>query len=357
VYITSGYERYNVPYTAYHNVYITSGYERYNVPYTAYHNVWVKSGYRVYGKTWVKSGYESYRNVWIQKRWGWGWPNIGVRYWGCQQVSQNVHFHVSYYRCWTYGGWHNTSHWNYWNYWRNTSHWDNNVPYTAYHNVWVNTSHWNYHVPYTAYHNVWVNTSHWNYHVPYTAYHNVWVISGHSKTVSYTAHNNVWVNTSHWKTINTTIPAHTATAVGRLVGVQPGIQDTTQGQYYNETYYGSMCATSTTPLMSPSNPAFPNYSGQVWEYTTFFESNNICTFNPTFIQGNNVQAWLLANNQARLTFTPEYSFDINGATQIIGGQTLYGPSWSLNSISSSTCSIINQYTYCPGQPRVKTPTG
>jgi len=338
-----------VSYTAYHNVPYTA---YHNVPYTAYHTV----AYTAYRQVWVSSGYwQPYKACWAAT---WSWVYVG-------RAPNYTLYRGHYYFNGTY---HNVYRWeetrapgcSFYHRWINTSHYVSQA-YTAYHYNVPYTA-WHYNVPYTA----------WHYNVPYTAYRTVAYTAYNTvaytayetvaytayKTVAYTAYNTVaytaykQVPYTAYKTVS-----YTATATGTLVGIQPGIQDTTQGQYYNETYSGPMCETSTTPLISPSSSAFPDYSGQVWKYTSFFESNNVCTFDPTFIQGNNVQSWLLANNQARLTFTPEYSFDINGATQIVGGQTLYGPSWSLDSISSSTCSIINQYTYCPGQPPVKTPTG
>jgi hypothetical protein len=186
------------------------------------------------------------------------------------------------------------------------------------------------------------------------------------------------VDTSHWASkVITTTTTTSETGIGianeHLIGVQPAIQDVTTGTFWHQEWYGEFCYGGTTPLISPESPLFPNYSGQLWKYTAFFGSKHICTFNPTYVQNNNVQTWWMAKNQARMVLTPQYSITlhwtqtttVNGQvtssapqtkTENVNGPTWYGPTWPIDAVTAVTCSIQNGISYCPGQPPVRIPT-
>ncbi|MHB1731865.1 MAG: beta strand repeat-containing protein [Ferrimicrobium acidiphilum] len=207
-------------------------------------------------------------------------------------------------------------------------------------------------------HGQWV-LGHWDTY-QYTAVGHYWVSTGSGngywQKYYYTATNTSWVPTQY-------ISAGSGTSAGtpisgHLAGVQPAIQDVSANSpYYGQTYDGPFCSGGTTPLISPSSASFPDYSGQPWKYTSFFAGQNICSFDPTSIPNNNIQAWKLNNDKARIILTPVYQFTVNGQIRYYDGTPYNGPVWALDNISSVTCAVQNSSTYCPGvQNPVTVPT-
>jgi hypothetical protein len=160
----------------------------------------------------------------------------------------------------------------------------------------------------------------------------------------------------------------------QLEGVLPGIEDVTPGSPYDGQEYwagdaatdGGFCDGGTTPLISPSNPDFPDYSGDLAEYTPYFESLHICTFNPTFIQGNNVQLWQLNGDHAALLLRAEYrvtvsytlTTTVNGKvtsqvpetqTQDVWSPVYRGPTWPIYAVTGVSCTVNNGMEFCPGR--------
>ena len=352
--------------------YVISGFNQ-SYQYQATGRYWVNSGYWATGSRWVNSGYNQSYGYWQDtSHWKTNryWVTSGYEhywtYWWYRESQYNAqdpagegcawagtsNGHWTWHCHRTYHQWINTSHWSYYSYWVNSGYWATTTR-------WINTSHWQSY-------SYWQNTSHW-------------------QSYQYTATGTRWINTSHWQSYQYTVPvvttvADTGISIAKetLVGVQPIIQDTTPGTYYGQEWYGTFCYGGQTPLIPPAfpngqtNPAFPNFSGQLWKYTYFFEQQHICTFNPTYVANNNVQSWWVAGNMARMVLIPEYSITatytqtttVNGTvtsivpktvTETVNGPTFYGPPWKLYAISSISCAVQNGLSYCPGQPPVRVP--
>jgi hypothetical protein len=200
---------------------------------------------------------------------------------------------------------------------------------------------------------------------PRCYYPHRWITSGHYQTTtSYTPL--VTYKTIMVPTVTTVSAQGLHISSAQLEGVLPGIQDVTPGSPYDGQEYwagdaatdGGFCDGGTTPLISPSNPDFPDYSGDLSAYTAYFESKNICTFNPTLIQGNNVQTWQLNGDHAALLLRAKYQVTVsytltttvNGkvTSQVPQTQTQYvwspvyrGPTWPIYAVTGVSCTVNN----------------
>jgi hypothetical protein len=207
---------------------------------------------------------------------------------------------------------------------------------------------------------------------PRCYYPHRWITSGHYQTTtSYTPL--VTYKTIMVPTVTTVSAQGLHISSAQLEGVLPGIQDVTPGSPYDGQEYwagdaatdGGFCDGGTTPLISPSNPDFPDYSGDLSAYTAYFESKNISTFNPTLIQGNNVQTWQLNGDHAALLLRAKYQVTVsytltttvNGKvtsqvpqtqTQDVWSPVYTGPTWPIYAVTGVSCTVNNGMEYCPG---------
>ena len=312
---------------------------------------WVNSGYWATGWYWANTGYWATGWYWANTGYwatGWYWANTGYWATGWNYVRSG-YWHTYWFRncyaagpyrvpvCNWYWGrtWVNTSHWQSYNYWVNTSHWQS-------YNYWVNTSHWQSY-------NYWVNTSHWQ---PYT--YNVNQIVGY--------------RTIQVPVVTTVAQSNINVSNESLLGVWTEVQNTSNGQ----RIYGEFCNTPTTPLIPPTSPNFPNYSGSPWDYSNFFGSQGICYINASAEDSGLFDSWAVAQQSVQLIITPGWratvTFNqvttVNGVvtssspvtqTQTITGPAITGPVIPTRYLVGVACAVQNGRSYCPNGPAGGTP--
>ncbi len=131
----------------------------------------------------------------------------------------------------------------------------------------------------------------------------------------------------------------------------------------------------TTVWSTPPNPAFPNYSGDPFEYTSFFDSLGICNANPNDMPTNTFTQWAYAGQSAQFVLTPNWtaSASYTQVTTVASGGTAtssYTPGTTSSSvpetqaftingtpydgavmaikyITAEVCAVQNGQTYCP----------
>ena len=287
--------------------------------------------------------------------------------WGCRWEYTSVQWKARFYSCWYDAGWSpgyytDGRKWISSGYWATSQRWVTSG-YDATGQRWINTSHEvtsGYWQPYSYY----VNTSHW-------ATGQRWVTSGYWQP--HTTYSQVTTLVPVWVPTVTTVSAQGLTVTNStLIGVQPAIQDTTLGTYWHQEWYGNFCYGGETPLVNPSSPQFPNYSGSLWNYTFFFESQHICTFNPSYVPNNDTQSWQIAQNMARMLLIPKWSVtvhytqttSVNGVvtssvpqtvTETVNGPTFNGPPWTIAAYTGVSCPETNGIAYCPGRAPIAVP--
>jgi hypothetical protein len=346
--------------------------------YWATGQYWVSSGYWATGQYWVNSGYWQLHTWWAETgywatgqtwvatgHWAWGETTIYGGYYSCgnnyvggyggQWGSGGSYINVCQWiptvsyqwnRYWVSGG-----YWEPWSYWVSTAHWASD-----YH--WISTAHWQSY-------SYWVNTSHWQSY-------QYWVNTSHWQSYQY------WINTSHWQTYtyyvwqivgyNTSVVSVVTTVTDRnihlsnetLLGVQPEIENTTTGQIVD----GSFCSTPTTPLIPPTSPSFPDYSGSPWEYANFFSGQDICNVNPGILPTTTFDQWAVAQQSVQLVLVPSWSATVsyNKVTTVNGSVTSSVPVTKTETITGSpytssamptrylvgiSCAVQNGQPYCP----------
>ena len=291
---------------------------------------WVNSGYWATGQQWVSSGYWATGGYWVSGYWAQGsYYKWLPGHWDC-----TFSFGICWYRSWEPGsyGLFYYSYWvsGYWQsyqYWVDTSHWQS-------YQYWVNTSHWQSY-------QYWVNTSHWQ---TYTYY--VWQIVGY--------------NTSVISVVTKVIDSNIHLSNETLLGVQPEIKNTTTGQVVD----GSFCSTPTTPLIPPTSPSFPDYSGSPWKYSNFFSGQNICNVNPGILPTTTFDQWAVAQQSVQLVLIPSWSATVsyNKVTTVNGSVTSSVPVTKTETITGTpytssamptkylvgiSCAVQNGKPYCP----------
>ena len=345
------------------------GQEWVNSGYWATGQTWVSSGYWATGQTWVNSGYWQLHTWWAETGyWQVGWHTVYSGYWAPASYWQPGYWTCVYNpngnggpcfmgRQWVSGywvyyyQWINTSYTQYYSYWVSTAHWASD-----YH--WISTAHWQYY-------SYWVNTSHWQSY-------QYWVNTSHWQSYQY------WVNTSHWQTYtyyvwqivgyNTSVvPVVTKVTDSNihlsnetLLGVQPEIKNTTTGQIVD----GSFCSTPTTPLIPPTSPSFPDYSGSPWKYANFFWGQNICNVNPGILPTTTFDQWAVAQQSVQLVLIPSWSATVsyNKVTTVNGSvassvpvtktETITGTPYTSSAMPTKylvgiSCAVQNGQPYCP----------
>ena len=352
----------------------TTSYETVTTP--IYGNVayqgqqWVNSGYWATGQTWVSSGYWATGQYWVNSGyfitfWWWaetgywqvGWYTVYSGYWatGWSPGYEQWAFGPDAMGYWvpghSYQYWVNTSYTVYYSYWVSTAHWASDQH-------WISTSHWQSY-------QYWVNTSHWQSY-------QYWVDTSHWQSYQY------WVNTSHWQTYtyyvwqivgyNTSVISVVTKVTDSnihlsnetLLGVQPEIKNTATGQVVD----GSFCSTPTTPLIPPTSPSFPDYSGSPWKYANFFWGQNICNVNPGILPTTTFDQWAVAQQSVQLVLVPSWSATVNynKVTTVNGSVTSSVPVTKTETITGTpytssamptrylvgiSCAVQNGQPYCP----------
>ena len=323
---------------------------------------WVSSGYWATGETWVNSGYFQLHTWWAETGyWAWGattiyggyWVGGSPGHWQCYwtPIGNSWGCYSKYWVNGTPGYWQPTTTTVWSQYWVSTAHWASDY-------WWIDTSHWQSY-------SYWVSTAHWE-----SDYH--WVDTSHWQSYSY------WVNTSHWETYTywvneivgystSVVPVVTKITDSNinlsnetLLGVQPEIKNTTTGQ----TVDGSFCSTPTTPLISPTSPSFPDYSGSPWEYANFFSGQGICNVNPGILPTTTFDQWAVAQQSVQLVLIPSWSATVsyNQVTTVNGSVTSSVPVTTVETITGTpytssamptkylvgiSCAVQNGQPYCP----------
>ncbi len=337
--------------------------------YWATGQYWVSSGYWATGQTWVNSGYWQLHTWWAETGyWQVGWHTVYSGYW-----APASYWHGGYWTCVYnpdgYGGpcfmgrqwvsgywvyyyqWINTSYTQYYSYWVSTAHWASDYHWisTAHwqtYSYWVNTSHWQSY-------QYWVNTSHWQSY-------QYWVNTSHWQTYTYYVWQVVGYNTSAESVVTKVTDSNIHLSNETLLGVQPEIKNTTTGQIVD----GSFCSTPTTPLIPPTSPSFPDYSGSPWEYANFFSGQGICNVNPGILPTTTFDQWAVAQQSVQLVLVPSWSATVsyNKVTTVNGSVTSSVPVTKVETITGTpytssamptkylvgiSCAVQNGIPYCP----------
>jgi hypothetical protein len=369
-----------------------------NTSHYVSYQYWVTSGHEATGQRWVTSGHWQSTQYWVNTS-----HYVSYQYWVntshyvSYQYWVNSSHYVSY-QYWVNSGyfvysrhriitsWHVSTYKQSWrctyHFWARRSYWMcPNWGWGPTYRYWVTSGHYA-----TGRHWVtsghyatgrrWVNTSH---NVSYQYYDNTshyatgrrWVTSGYYQTTTtYTTlvtYEAVWV-----PTVTTVSDQGLKVTSSKLLGVLPGIRDVTSGSPFDgQTYWandsstdGGFCNGAEKPLISPSSPAFPDHSTHLFKYTQYFESLGICTFNPDFIQGSNIQAWQINQDVAAMLLRPSWAVtltytqvtSVNGSvtssvpktkTEDVNGPVMQGPWWTIYWYQGVSCTMVNGHLQCP----------
>ena len=318
-----------------------------NSGYWQLHTWWAETGYWATGQTWVATGHWAWAettiyggywtevcgNNWVGGygvNWGSGGSYINV----CHRGQWIPTVSYSWSRYWVGGG-----YWQPWSYWVSTAHWASD-----YH--WISTAHWQSY-------SYWVNTSHWQSY-------QYWVNTSHWQTYTYYVWQVVGYNTSAESVVTKVTDSNIHLGNETLLGVQPEIKNTTTGQIVD----GSFCSTPATPLIPPTSPSFPDYSGSPWEYANFFSGQNICNVNPGIMPTTTFDQWAVAQQSVQLILVPSWSATVsyNKVTTVNGSVTSSVPVTKVEAITGTpytssamptkylvgiSCAVQNGQPYCP----------